>query len=489
MSFLHTNPPSDSHRFPPHGFTPPNIGADFWSLRFVDEVSETCAVRKNVALPLALSADRGVMATVYAGGGYGYAATSDLTAAGLREVLERAASWARATARFALVDSRTLPRPASRGDYRSPSLDAAARTRHDWFDLLHAESAAAAIDTRIVDWEAGVEVRTATHRLITSVGGDVTQRYRFLFPGLSVTAHADNDTQTRTLNGFRGISQQGGGEILDRFGFVGAGRRIATEALELLGAPNCPTGTMDALLMPDQMILQIHESIGHPLELDRILGDERNFAGTSFVTPDMFGSYRYGSELLNVVFDPTRSEELASYGWDDDGAAAEKVHLIRNGILERPLGGAISQVRSGLPGTANARADNWNRPPIDRMANLNLEPGTASLAELIAGIERGVLMETNCSWSIDDSRNKFQFGCERGRLIVDGELQGIVKNPNYRGVSASFWRSLKAVGDEGTLQVLGTPYCGKGEPSQVIRVGHASPACVFGEVAVFGGAS
>jgi predicted Zn-dependent protease len=241
------------------------------------------------------------------------------------------------------------------------------------------------------------------------------------------------------------------------------------------------------LLMPDQMILQIHESIGHPLELDRILGDERNFAGTSFVTPDMFGTYRYGSPLLNVTFDPTVGEELGSYGWDDDGAKAEKLHLIRAGILERPLGGAISQARAGLPGTANARADSWNRPPIDRMANLNLEAGDATLDEMIAGIERGVLLETNSSFSIDDSRNKFQFGCERGRLIENGELGAVVKNPNYRGISASFWRSLVRVGNAGTVQVLGTPYCGKGEPSQTIRVGHASPACTFTNVDVFGG--
>jgi predicted Zn-dependent protease len=243
------------------------------------------------------------------------------------------------------------------------------------------------------------------------------------------------------------------------------------------------------LLMPDQMILQIHESIGHPLELDRILGDERNFAGTSFVTPDMFGAYRYGSELLNVTFDPTRGEELASYGWDDEGAPAERVSLIRNGILERPLGGATSQLRAGLAGTSNARADSWNRPPIDRMANLNLEPGESTLDEMIAGIERGILMETNCSWSIDDSRNKFQFGAERGRMIANGKLGAVVKNPNYRGVSADFWRSLVRVGNEGTVQVLGSPHCGKGEPSQVIRVGHSSPACVFANVDVFGGES
>jgi predicted Zn-dependent protease len=277
--------------------------------------------------------------------------------------------------------------------------------------------------------------------------------------------------------------------VLARFGFVGAGRRVAEEALEIVLAPNCPSGRMDVLLAPDQMVLQIHESIGHPLELDRILGDERNFAGTSFVTPDMFGSYRYGSPLLNVTFDPTRAEELASYGYDDEGTRAERTFLIRDGILERPLGGAISQQRAGLPGVANARADNWNRPPIDRMANLNIEPGDKTFGELVARVERGVFMQTNASWSIDDSRNKFQFGCERGLLIETARLAGVVKNPNYRGVSASFWRSLAAVGDASTLEVLGTPYCGKGEPAQIIWVGHASPACVFTGVDVFGGES
>jgi predicted Zn-dependent protease len=465
-----------------------DVAADFWSLRFVCETTECYAVRKNVPMPLSITSDVGAMATVYADGGYGYAAGSDLSAAGLRDLIARAAHWARVTARHALIDARTLPRPAPRGEYASPALDAPLPSRREWLDLLLEESRQAAIDPRIVDWETLCDVRTATHRLVTSDGGDVVQRYRFLFPSMQVTAHANGNTQQRSLNGQRGICQQGGMEVLARFGFVGAARRVAEEALELLSAPNCPSGRMDLLLAPDQMVLQIHESIGHPLELDRILGDERNFAGTSFVTPDMFGSYRYGSDLLNVTFDPTRPEELASYAFDDDGTAAEKTFLIRAGVLERPLGGAVSQARAGLPGVANARADNWNRPPIDRMANLNLEPGDATFEDLVASIERGVLMETNCSWSIDDSRNKFQFGCERGRIIDHGRLGAVVRNPNYRGISASFWRSLARVGDVSTLQVLGTPYCGKGEPSQTIRVGHASPACVFTDVDVFGGA-
>ncbi len=466
-----------------------DLRADFWSLRFVDERCESFSVRKNVPMPYVAATDRGAMATVYADGGYGYAATSDTSPAGLRAALDRAAHWARVTARLGLLDTKTLPYPTPRGEYSSPSFAERMPSRSEWYDLLAEESRQAGCDPRIVDWEAGLDVRTATHRLVTSTGGDVLQRYRFLLPGMGVTAHADGVTQNRSLFGYRGICQQGGIEILARFDFVGGGRRIAEEALELLSAPNCPSGTMEVLLAPDQMILQIHESIGHPLELDRILGDERNFAGTSFVTPDMFGTYRYGSDLLNITFDPTRPEELASYAYDDDGTRAERAHLIRRGILERPLGGAISQARAGLPGVANSRADSWNRPPIDRMANLNLEPGDASFSELVAGIERGVLMETNCSWSIDDSRNKFQFGCERGRVIEQGKLKNVVKNPNYRGISANFWRNLARVGNADTLQVFGTPYCGKGEPSQIIRVGHASPACVFTNVDVFGGES
>jgi predicted Zn-dependent protease len=461
--------------------------ADFWSLRFVDANSASYTVRRNVPQPLALASNAGVMATVYADGGYGYAATPDTSEAGLRAALERAAGWAKATARVALDDTRRLPRPGPRGEYASPSLSSRLPSAAEWYDLLEHASRLAGCDPRIVDWEALVDVREETHRLVTSEGGDVVQRYRFLFPSLGVTAHADGVTQQRSLNGYRGICQQGGLEILARFGFEDAGTRIASEALELLAAPNCPSGRMDVLLAPDQVVLQIHESIGHPLELDRILGDERNFAGTSFVTLDMLGTYRYGSPLLNITFDPTRPEELASYAYDDEGTRAEKTYLIRAGILERPLGGAISQARAGMPGVANARADGWNRPPIDRMANLNLEPGDATFDELVAGIERGIMMETNSSWSIDDSRNKFQFGCERARLIENGKPGAVVKNPNYRGISAKFWRSLARVGNADTVRVLGTPFCGKGEPGQSIRVGHASPACVFTDVDVFGG--
>jgi predicted Zn-dependent protease len=461
---------------------------DFCSLRVIDETSERIMVRQDVLQPLSTGIDRGAMVTIAHGGGCGYAATSDLSRAGLQEAIARARAWAEASAGRSVVDYARIASAQPVGRYASPVAPAApAWDRKALIALLMQESHDCRIDPRIVDWVASIAAVNSAQLYLTADGADVLQEFRYVIPNLAATANHGADSQTRSLGGqYNGYCRQGGLEVLDHAGFHGAGQRIAQQALDLLAAPNCPSGNMDLLLMPEQMMLQIHESIGHPLELDRILGDERNFAGTSFVTLDMFGNYRYGSELLNVTHDPTRPEQFASYRWDDDGAPAERAYLIRDGILERPLGGTISQARAGIDGVANARASSWNRAPIDRMANLNIEPGDTALGDMIRSVERGVLMDTNVSWSIDDSRNKFQFGCEFGQLIVDGELRGIVKNPNYRGISATFWRALKAVGDRDTFDVMGTPFCGKGEPSQVIRVGHASPACLFANVDVFG---
>jgi predicted Zn-dependent protease len=207
------------------------------------------------------------------------------------------------------------------------------------------------------------------------------------------------------------------------------------------------------------------------------------------VKPEDFGKLQYGSKLMNVTFDPTVQDEFASYAFDDTGVKATREFLIKDGILLRGLGSLESQVRSGLPGVANARASAWNRAPIDRMANINLEPGTSTLDQMIASVEHGVYMESNKSWSIDDFRNKFQFGCEYARLIENGKFTKILRNPNYRGVTNPFWRGLKMVGNKETMGLFGTPYCGKGEPNQVIRVGHRSPVCLFENVEIFGGAS
>jgi predicted Zn-dependent protease len=460
---------------------------DFCSLRYVSERSEYLAVRQDVLQPVATSEDSGAMLTVYDDGGMGYAATSDLTLSGLRHAAAQAHDWARLSARRSVVDFSQLMVGPPRGVYSSVEQQPwSSMPLSEKLDLLREECARLKTDDRIVDWEAALWYTAVDSLYLTADGGQVEQRLRYLVPMLNATANAGAETQTRTFGG-RGYCRQGGLEILEHVGFRSAAPRLAEEALQLLIAPNCPSDTMDVLLAPDQVILQVHESIGHPLELDRILGDERNYAGTSFVTPDMFGTYRYGSDLLNITFDPTNPEQFVSYGFDDDGQPARREFLIQHGILQRALGGITSQVRARIPGVANARASSWNRPPIDRMANINLEPGAASLEEMIAAVDRGIYMQTNCSWSIDDSRNKFQFGCERGQLIEGGRLTTVVKTPNYRGISATFWRSLKMVGDRDTVEVMGTPNCGKGEPNQVIRTGHAAPACLFASVEVFGG--
>jgi predicted Zn-dependent protease len=201
-----------------------------------------------------------------------------------------------------------------------------------------------------------------------------------------------------------------------------------------------------------------------------------------------FGNLVYGSPLMNITFDTGQVGELASYQFDDTGAPAERQYLIEAGILQRGLGGLESQSRLNVPGVACTRACNWNRPAIDRMANINLEPGETDFETLISTIESGVYMESNRSWSIDDQRNKFQFGCEYARKIEQGKLTTPLKNPNYRATTTQFWNSLSQVGDGSTLQTYGTPYCGKGEPNQLIRVGHAAPVCAFENIEVFGGA-
>lgn len=462
--------------------------ADYCSLRLVHETDELLTVRQDVPQPMNLSSDAGAMITVIHNGGLGYAATCDLSTLGLKNAVDRAGYWAANSAGRSVVDFSGVAMPHSTGRYETRELIPwDSLTPEAKFELLMAESRRLKIDRRIVDWEASLwRTRTQT-LLLTSAGGRVEQTFCYLSPLLRATANAGAETENRSLGGGRGYVRQGGLEILDHIGYRTLGPRVAQEAIDLLGAENCPSGAMDLLLSPDQMILQIHESIGHPLELDRILGDERNYAGTSFVTRDMIGSYRYGSDLLNVTFDPTNPSEFASYAFDDDGRPATKEFLIENGILKRVLGGATSQARTGLSGVSNSRACSWNRPPIDRMANLNLEPGESRLEDMISAVKRGVYMQTNCSWSIDDSRNKFQFGCEYARLIEDGRLTRVVKKPNYRGISATFWRNLKMVGGPETVDLLGSPFCGKGEPNQCVRVGHSSPTCLFENVEVFGG--
>ena len=460
---------------------------DFCSLRYERRDEETLSVQRGVPDPVELSEDRGAMITVMHRGGMGYAATNDLTKEGLKNAAQEAEEWAKNSEGKLVFDFSKVSLSHEQDTFKTPvQKDWASVSRADKLHSLKEQCQRLKIDDRIVDTKAALWYTDHETLYLTNHGGNIRQNYALLVPMLTATANQSTESQTRTFGG-HSSARQSGLEFLDEIHFSDLPKKISQEALDLLAAENCPTGNMELLLAPDQMILQIHESVGHPLELDRILGDERNYAGTSFVKPSDFGSFQYGSNLMNITFDPTIENELSTFGYDDEGAKAEKTFLIKDGILLRGLGGSISQSRMSKDGMAISRACSWNRPPIDRIANLNLEPGDSSLEDMISGIEKGVYMKTNCSWSIDDSRNKFQFGCEWGQLIENGKLTKLVKNSNYRGISSSFWRNLIKVGNQSTFDVMGTPFCGKGEPNQVIRVGHASPAALFHNVQVFGG--
>ncbi|MDR3606397.1 MAG: TldD/PmbA family protein [Oligoflexia bacterium] len=464
--------------------------ADWVGLREVRETTTIRQVRDGKPQANDASTTHGVMIEVLAQGQFGYAATGKMDPESLQQAAELAHQQALHAATRSVFRFTEEQRPPVRAQFASPRLKPLGSLGAGEINQILVEiSEKLKISSEIIRTEAVARLVETQMRFVSSNGSDASQDFSLITTDFQATAKSGNVIQRRTDGGLLARSHQGGWEHFMTPDLWDRVRRVAEQAIELAHSEECPTLTGSLILKPDQMMLQIHESIGHPLELDRILGDERNYAGWSFVKPSDFGTLQYGSKLMNVTFDPTLSNEFASYAFDDAGFAAKREFLIQNGVLIRGLGGLESQVRSGLPGVANARASSWNRAPIDRMANLNLEPGTSSLEDMVSSVERGVIMESNKSWSIDDFRNKFQFGCEYARLIENGKITRTVRNPNYRGVTVPFWRSLKMVGSPETAGIFGTPFCGKGEPNQIIRVGHASPTCLFENVEIFGGAS
>lgn len=465
-----------------------DVPAQWVGLREVYEAHTPRMIRDGVPVANGRSASHGIMVEVLADGLFGYYGTPDMTPAGIAQAAREAFQQAKTAARFPAFRFDETARPAFKGTYQSPFVkNRTSVSAGKLNETLLEAYRHLKISDKIISASALCQMIETTIKFISTNGSDIEQDFLMMEFDLSATAADGNVQQTRTFGGMRGTCRQMGMEFFDQYEILANANRIGEQALELLAAENCPTGAMDLVLAPDQMMLQIHESIGHALEIDRILGDERNYAGWSFVKPEDFGKLQYGSKLMNVTFDPTVSSEFASYSFDDGGLKATREYLIKDGILLRGLGGMESQIRSGLKGVANFRASGWNRAPIDRMANINLESGNSTFEELIGQVKNGIYMESNRSWSIDDYRNKFQFGCEYGRMIKNGKLTHVVKNPNYRGISNPFWNSLKAVGNKDTFGIYGTPNCGKGEPNQIIRVGHASPACLFSDVQVFGG--
>ncbi len=466
-----------------------NISADWVGLRQVKETTVTRYMRDGKPQANGRNCTQGVMAEVMVNGQLGYCATNRLEQASIQAAAEVAYQQALASSKWAVHRFTQAVRPQALGKYHShggQSLNSfsAADLNH----LLAQVCQSLKVSDKIVKTTALAQITESENYFISSNGSQVEQKYYLVTTDYAATAQDGNIVQKRTDNGMFARSYQAGMEVFDVETTLLRANQIGEQAVELLTAEECPEITTTLVLAPDQMMLQIHESVGHPLELDRILGDERNYAGSSFVKLSDFGQLVYGSPLMNVTFDPTVKGELASYAFDDGGTAANKEYLIESGILLRGLGSLESQARAKVAGVANLRANSWNRAPIDRMANLNLEPGNSSFAEIINSIEQGIYMQSNRSWSIDDYRQKFQFGCEYAQAIENGKITKTLRNPNYRGVTNHFWSNLIHVGNDSTREIYGTPYCGKGEPNQTMRVGHASPVCAFNNIEVFGGA-
>src|SRR3984957_1873635 len=426
----------------------------------------------------------GIGVRVIAQGAWGFAASADLSRNGVESAAARAVEIAKASARVKREDVRLAPEPAAVADWTTPyKVDPFTTSVEQNLDLLLKVDSDMRAVAGLTLAETGMNFQREESWFLSSEGSDIHQTKYSTGAGYTTYAFAGSEIQKRSYpNSFGGQWQNCGYELIDEMKLVENARRVAEEAVALHHADQCPEGAYTIILDGSQLGLQIHESVGHPIELDRVLGMEANFAGTSFLTLEKLGHLRYGSELVNVVADARQAHGpgLGTFAYDDEGVAAQSTPIITNGLFtgylsSRETAHTIGATRSG----GTLRAEGWNRLPMIRMTNISILPGEKplTLEQLIASTDDGIYMETNRSWSIDDKRYNFQFGCEAGWEIKSGKRTRMLKNPSYSGITTEFWNSMDAICSRDEWTLWGTPHCGKGQPQQVMGTGHgASPA-------------
>ena len=389
-------------------------GASYADARGVFRRSQSVSTKNGNVEAVNDVESEGIGVRVLVDGAWGFAADRRLTEDGARDAAQRAYAFARAAG----GGTRTLAElEPQQGSFKTAvEIDPFSISLGEKIDFcLEAESGLARPEVKVA--EASVRAQLERKVLVTSEGSDIEQETVECGAGMDATAVSDDMTQIRSYpSAYGGISAQAGWEYVVGLGLAREAPRVGEQAAALLGAPECPAGVMDVVIDAEQVALQLHESVGHPTELDRVLGFEAAYAGTSFLQPDDCGSLRYGSAHMNVTADASTPGGLGTCAFDDEGVAAEPVPIVREGVLVGWLGSR----EVGFPGSM--RADSWSRMPLVRMTNLHLEPGEGSLEELIAGVEKGLYLETNKSWSIDDKRLNFQFGTQVAWEIVDGKL-------------------------------------------------------------------
>ncbi|MFY1695748.1 MULTISPECIES: TldD/PmbA family protein [unclassified Solwaraspora] len=459
-----------------------DAGARYADARLMHRRYESMTARNGEIEALVQHSDAGLGVRALVGSSWGFYAVPDPSPAAARAAGGRAAKIAAASALVPGPPIDLVPAGAGTASWASPCLvDPLAVPLSDKGDLL--VSATATMREHGADLAEGLYQIWDTEKwFVSSEGHRIDQRFRECGAGLSATVIGDGETQRRSYPSYRGQYGTSGWELVDSLDLPAHAARIAQEARALLTAPPCPAGETTLILGGEQMALQIHESVGHAIELDRILGWEAAFAGTSWLDLAQLGSLRYGSELMNVTIDPTIPGALGSFGFDDEGSPAVKRDAVRAGRWVGVLAGRDSAAVAGLDHGGSVRADGWSRLPMVRMTNVGLEPGPHTLDEMIAATDDGVLMDFNRSWSIDDKRLNFQFGCEIGWEIKNGKLGRMLRNPTYTGIGPVFWRSMDMLSSESVA--WGTPNCGKGQPGQVGHTGHPAAPARFTDVRV-----
>jgi TldD protein len=461
-------------------------GASYTDVRVVDTATQSISVRTGRVEGIESSTAFGFGVRVIANGAWGFASSSEVTF----DTAERIAREAVAIAKASALAPGAPVRLSDVGVYEDVwtgacGIDPFAVSIEDKLAILLAADEAMRRESAVKVAEASMSFLRITKTFGSSLGSYIEQS--FVESGAGITAYAvgDGEVLPRSYpNSHGGQHMQGGWETITALDLPGNAPRVAEQAAALLTAKPCPSGRTTVIIGGSQLGLQVHESIGHPTELDRVLGDEAAFAGTSFLTLDDVGKLRYGSEHVTVTADATVAGSLGSFGYDDEGVPAQRDVIIDRGLLQGFLSSREGATVLGRTSNGCMRADGWNRIPIIRMTTVSLEPGSGSLADLIADTDEGIYLETSSSWSIDDRRLNFQFATEIGWEIRGGKLGAMIKNPNYTGITPQFWGGCDAVCGPEEWQVWGLPNCGKGQPMQLAHVAHGAAPARFRHVEV-----
>ena len=461
-------------------------GASYADARVISQRSRALSTKNGKVGSAADNESLGMNVRVIADGAWGFAASEDLSRSGVERTAARAVEIARASARVKQRDVQLAPEKAVSAEWVTPHVvDPFSTSVEQNIDFLLKIDSEMRSVAGITLAETNMNFHREEQFFLSSEGSDIHQTKYSAGAGYTAYAFAGNEIQKRSYpNSYGGQWQNKGYELIDELQLTENARRIAEEAVALHSADQCPEGAFEVILDSSQLGLQIHESIGHPIELDRVLGMEANFAGTSFLTLDKLRALRYGSDLVNVVADARQEHGpgLGTFAYDGEGVPAQCTPIITKGLFtgylsSRETAHAIGENHSG----GTLRAESWNRLPMIRMTNISLLPGEKplSLEQLIASTDRGIYMQTNRSWSIDDKRFNFQFGCEIGWEIKNGKRVRMLKNPSYSGITTEFWNSLDAICSREHWTLWGTPNCGKGQPQQVMGTGHGAAPSRF----------